>query len=245
MSEKKIKIGCCGFPGGMKKYFKGLRVAEVQSTFYNLPLEITARKWRDNAPKDFEFVVKCWQAVTHLPSSPTWRKCRLKDRIKYKKYGHLVPSEENFEAWDLTINICKILKSRICIVQCPPSFKPIKNNIKNMKEFFNSVDRKGVKVAWEPRGDWSDEIIGEICIELDIIPVFDALKIGKIPYESEITYLRLHGLGEKSYNYSYKYTNEDLNRLWNIIKRGGGDEIYVMFNNKFMLEDSMRFSELI
>ena len=33
----KLKVGCCGFPGGMKSYFEEFKLVEVQTTFYNLP----------------------------------------------------------------------------------------------------------------------------------------------------------------------------------------------------------------
>jgi uncharacterized protein YecE (DUF72 family) len=29
-----VKIGCCGFPEGMKHYFSRFRLVEVQRTFY-------------------------------------------------------------------------------------------------------------------------------------------------------------------------------------------------------------------
>jgi len=33
----KVKVGCCGFPRGMKRYFSQFRLVEVQQTFYKPP----------------------------------------------------------------------------------------------------------------------------------------------------------------------------------------------------------------
>ena len=60
----------------MKKF----SLVEVEQTFYKLPLVKTAERWRAEAPRGFEFSIKAWQALTHLPTSPTWRRSDLKPR---------------------------------------------------------------------------------------------------------------------------------------------------------------------
>jgi len=55
-----VKVGCCGFSGGMRNYFGHFRLVEVQQTFYKLPKLETALKWRSQAPADFEFTLKAW-----------------------------------------------------------------------------------------------------------------------------------------------------------------------------------------
>jgi len=37
----KVKVGCCGFAGSMKDYFRKFKIVEVQQTFYRLPKEKT------------------------------------------------------------------------------------------------------------------------------------------------------------------------------------------------------------
>lgn len=46
-----VKVGCCGFPGGMAAYFREWEVVEVQQTFYRPPELRTARRWRETAPQ--------------------------------------------------------------------------------------------------------------------------------------------------------------------------------------------------
>ncbi len=69
----RVKVGCCGFPGGMRGYFSRFEVVEVQQTFYQPPRMETALRWRREAQADFEFVIKAWQLITHPSSSPTYR----------------------------------------------------------------------------------------------------------------------------------------------------------------------------
>lgn len=165
-----IKVGCCGFPGGMKKYFEKFELVEVQSTFYRLPRVQTAERWRGTAQEDFEFAVKAWQALTHPPTSPTWRKAGIRvSPEKTDRYGFLRPTEEVFEAWERTKEICNILKAKMCVIQCPASFQATEQNIQNMKGLLSKIDRGELTIAWEPRGrTWTDEKVRSLCEELDL-----------------------------------------------------------------------------
>ncbi len=69
---ERVKVGCCGFPRGMKPYLSRFRLVEVQQTFYKLPRMETVVRWRQQAPDDFEFIIKAWQVITHPPSSPAY-----------------------------------------------------------------------------------------------------------------------------------------------------------------------------
>ena len=69
----RVKVGCCGFPRGMKDYFSHFRLVEVQQTLYKMPKLETALRWRQQAPSDFEFTLKAWQLITHPATSPTYR----------------------------------------------------------------------------------------------------------------------------------------------------------------------------
>jgi uncharacterized protein YecE (DUF72 family) len=64
---KQIKVGCCGFPTARKNYFQEFNLVEIQETFYRPPSIDGAAKWREEAPQDFEFSLKAWQVITHLP----------------------------------------------------------------------------------------------------------------------------------------------------------------------------------
>jgi uncharacterized protein YecE (DUF72 family) len=262
-----IKIGCCGFPVAKDKYFKNFDVVEIQQTFYQPPEEKTVLKWREEAPDSFEFTLKAWQLITHEPSSPTYRRAKLEiPESKKKNYGFFKPSDEVWEAWERTQKIARILKSKIIVFQCPPSFKPSSENKKNLERFFKRIKRKDYLLVWEPRGRWERKEILSLCEKLDLVPCIDPFKlvVGKAnlnepfpwyePYGSyrcKIGYFRLHG----KTGYRYKYTDSDLEELAKIVRsqlwrdspqvRKNYNLVYFMFNNVFMFEDTLRFRKMI
>jgi len=242
-----VKIGCCGFPIGRKKYFQSFNLVETQETFYRLPKLTTSIKWRANSPSDFEFSVKCWQAVTH---PPTWRKAGISiEAAEFDSYGLLKPTKENLEAWDRTEEVCKTLKSRICVVQCPPQFSYTAENVDNVRRFFSAIARDGLRIAWEPRGDWKEhsEAIANLCQELDLIHVVDILRHDPAII-TEPVYTRLHGLGSREYNYKHRYTDNDLEVLTeklSALRKRRVSEAYVLFNNIHMLEDATRLRRML
>jgi uncharacterized protein YecE (DUF72 family) len=233
-----IWIGCCGFQVSRQKYFRTFDVVEVQQTFYKPPSQSTLEKWRVEAPNDFEFIVKAWQLITHPPTSPTYRKAGISVD---GKAGYFIPSETVFDAWETTKVIAKVLESKIILFQTPYSFKDHESNIKNMQDFFNSLEREFI-FAWEPRG-WSPEKIKLVCENLNLIHVTDPF--ASLPsVDSEIMYFRLHGKPPGKRMYKYTYTNEDFENLRRNIDKFSIKEIYCLFNNITMFQDAQRFREI-
>ena len=224
----RIKVGCCGFPVGMKKYFETFEVVEVQKTFYKPPSPKTAEKWRKEAPEDFEFTVKAWQVITHPPTSPTYKKAG----IEAKNCGFFKPTDEVFRAWEVTKEVAEILKVKFVLFQTPKSFRDTDENMQNMREFFKSIERD-FTFGFEPRG-WREEKIKRICEELDLVHVVDPFVSEQL--YGEICYFRLHG-----FDYKHKYTDEELMELQNLLNK----DCYVMFNNVHMFDDALRFKQLV
>ncbi|MEM2250655.1 MAG: DUF72 domain-containing protein [Candidatus Hadarchaeales archaeon] len=243
-----IHIGCCGWAAGRKKYFQTFSTVELQSTFYKLPKPEMAEKLANEAPKDFIFCLKAWQAITHPITSPTWKRSGISpEELKKKEYGFLRPTKDNFEAWKLTMEICERLSARICVIQTPPSFGFSEENMKNMKRFFGKAERGKILLAWEPRGTWSDhpDKIREMCTDLDLIHVVDPLRMKSLHFGSKkVAYFRLHGFGKPSI-YNYKYSDEELRRILEEIKKTNSKEVFCMFNNVYMFEDAKRLKEMV
>ena len=231
-----IKIGCCGYQKSKKEYFKNFSLVEIQSTFYQPPQKIeTVKRWRESAPKDFEFTIKVWQIITHPPSSPTYR--RLKEKFgKKENYGFFQPTKEVFLAWEKMKEIAKILSAKILIFQTPSSFEQKRENIKNMEEFFKEIKRDSFILGWEPRGNWQKEVVKKICQKLNLVHVVDPFKEKSL--FGEINYFRLHGKG----GYSYKYKKEDFKKLLKFCDKKIN---YVLFNNVYMFDDAKKFKTLV
>ncbi len=242
-----LKVGCCGFPGGFEQYFKTFDLAEVQRSFYKPPREETLRKWREKAPEDFEFTVKAWQLITHSPASPTYRKAGITiPDEKKNRYGAFNPTPEVFEAWETTRNVCRILGAKVCLFQCPASFTPSEENIRNMKDFFSTINRDNLLFAWEPRGKkWTDPLIKSLCEELNVTHAVDLFASKPIHIAHGTAYLRLHGSPPGKRMYNYHYSDQDLNRLKSFLQSIEAKEVYLLFNNISMKEDALRFKKIL
>ncbi|MEM1677173.1 MAG: DUF72 domain-containing protein [Nitrososphaerota archaeon] len=247
-----VRVGCCGWcvKGGKKSYFKEFDTIEIQETFYKLPRIKTIEKWIEGIGKEFIFNMKVWQVVTHPPTSLTWKKSVLKvSKNKMDKYGSLKATEENIEAWKKSLEIARALNARVLVVQTPASFNYTEENVKNIEEFFSTVERDGFIIGWEPRGDWRENLekVKQICSKLDLVHIVDPFR-SKPVSEHRVCYFRLHGIGGKEVNYSYRYTLSDLEKLLEIVKDEvgeGREEIYVMFNNVSMREDASTFKKIL
>jgi uncharacterized protein YecE (DUF72 family) len=233
-----IKIGCCGFRSSRESYFDVLDAVEVQHTFYQPPQVSTLQRWREEAPKGFEFTVKAWQLITHQSSSPTYRRLkRTLTEVEKEGAGSFRPTEVVEGAWKLTRECAIALGARAVLFQCPASFRPVSENIANMRRFFNGAARGRLTFAWEPRGDWPRELIKELCDELKLRHVVD-------PFAERTTtprkcYFRLHGRR----GWRYKYEDGELEELYSMLPSGATS--YVFFNNVEMLDDARRFKEIV
>jgi uncharacterized protein YecE (DUF72 family) len=234
-----MKIGCCGFATSFERYVRALDVVEVQQTFYKPPKPETAERWREKADsikREFEFTVKAFQVITHPPTSPTYRKAKLEVG---GDVGFFNPVKEVFEAWEKTKEIAEILRADKILFQTPSSFKMTGENLKKVDEFFSSIEG-GFTFIWEPR-DYSERLAEfvEVLKRHGIIECVDPL-VSQPCLEQEINYFRLHGTYEgKRIIYSHTYTDEELFELRRRARKFSNP--YVMFNNKTMFQDALRF----
>ncbi|TFG30372.1 MAG: DUF72 domain-containing protein [Promethearchaeota archaeon] len=54
----------------LEHYVKYFDIVEINSTFYNLPSFEIVSGWVKRVPKDFKFIVKAWQKMTHNLNDP-------------------------------------------------------------------------------------------------------------------------------------------------------------------------------
>lgn len=241
-----ILIGTCGFPTARSKYYSMFRTVELQETFYDLPTQERMRELRQEAPEDFQFTVKVFQGLTHTSDSPTWRRMR-RARLTgdLRNYGLLRPTRENLELWDEFLNLVKPLNPSFFVFQTPPSMRITEEGARDVIEFFRTIGNTD-KVGWEPRGSSYEEpeLLRRIFEEAGIVHIVDPFRRSPL-VKRDTAYLRLHGIGKGEVNYSYKYTDDDLRRLKDLVKELGSSRVFVMFNNVHMLSDATRFRELV
>lgn len=235
--SSRIQIGCCGFPKSKKVYYGTFTAVELQNTFYTLPSLDLLERWRNEAPKNFEFTIKACQLITHPASSLTYQKAKLAPRNP-ERYGYFQPTEEVQSVWQEVLKQAEVLKSKVVVFQSPASFRPEEPNIKNLYQFFEKIDRHGLILCWESRGAWIREPdrVMKICKELDLVDCVDPSI--RQPVFGKIFYFRLHG----GKDYQKKYSDEDLKF---IIEQVKGKQGYLMFNNIYMFDDGVRMKALL
>jgi len=221
-----LKVGCCGYPTSMKKYYESFRLVELNRTFYEYPKMSTVEGWREKAPQDFVFTVKAHQDITHK---------------------HRFEIELSLPAFETMKQICKALKAHIILFQTPGSFRPDK--LSDVEKFLGRIQRDNLIVVWETRGsvwDTSDvrEKLAKRLEALDVVHVTDPFKVLPV-YARDVAYFRLHGFGKQLYY--YQYTDHELKQLHKLVQpfEHSGNEVYVLFNNLAMLEDATRFAHCV
>lgn len=233
-----IKAGCCGFRLSQAEYVKRFPVVEVQQTFYQPPQVKTLERWRADAPPDFEFTIKAWQLITHASRSPTYR--RLKRELtetEREEAGSFRPTAIVQAAWDVTLASAQALKATRILFQCPSSFTPTGEHVRDLREFFTRIERpRNMVYLWEPRGKWPDELVAGLCRELDLAHVVDPFTARTLTPER--CYYRLHGRT----GWRYQYEDDELAELISMLPTRGVS--YVLFNNVRMLDDAARFQML-
>jgi len=233
-----LKVGCCGFRWSQKKYYSNFSLVEIQHTFYNPPKDETLIRWRNEAPEHFEFTLKAWQRITHLGSSPTYKRLKeLPDIELLEQCGNFQPTKVVSDAYKRTLKCAQILNAKLILFQCPAKFTPEDENIENMRTFFLSIKKpREIRFAWEPRGNWPEALVQELCSELDLIHAIDPFK--NFPTTQGTRYYRLHGRGRGN----QKFKPSELKELLQAVRRD--EETYVLFNNVYMIDDAAAFLNL-
>lgn len=236
--KSNINIGTCGFRGNKIEYSQILSCVEIQHTFYQPPQIKTLERWHTEMPDDFEFTLKAWQLITHEAKSPTYK--RLKKKLteqEKEEAGYFKPTAIVKEAWETTLACANALKAKTILFQCPASFKPYTENISNLEKFFSGIERGNLNFCWEPRGNWDDEVVKDICERHNLWHVVDPFK--KRTVTPDRCYYRLHGVT----GWRYKYEEGELEELVSLLPEN--ERSYVFLNNIYMTEDALRFQQII
>ena len=236
---RQIKVGLCGFTVGMAQYPRHFPVVEIQQTFYQPPEDETLRRWRADAPPDFEFTLKAWQLITHASTSSTYRRLRrpLTGRER-SGVGAFRATSIVDQGWRRTVECAHILSATAILFQSPASFRPTDEHIGNLQTFFSRIDRpRGIRLMWEPRGPWPEQQVTQLCAELALVHVVDPFVTDAQTHSP--TYFRMHGVTGSRHTYS----DDELRWLMTRIPAEG--DTYVMFNNLPRVGDAKRFISLV
>lgn len=222
----------------MSSYVQRFPLVEVQHTFYEPPVDTVLRRWRSSVPADFLFTIKAWQLITHEASGPTYRRMKrqiaAEDRHQLGSFRLTAPV---LQAWERTLECARLLRATAVLLQCPRSFRPTVDNVSRLRAFLQTVHRPDARLLWEPRGEWPDSLLIELCRELDLVHVVDPMQRETVTPQQ--TYYRLHGTTGSR----HVHTDDELRRLRDQI--AVRESPHVLFNNLPRLGDAERFLALL
>ena len=201
-------------------YSQAFDFVEINSTFYEMPDLRQVETWRTMVPHNFEFAVRCNEALTH--------------RHKFQ------PTPEAYGALERMVRICLALRAEILHLQTPPRFEPTRTNAELMRDFFSSTDLQGIRIALEVRGasgQVSPDFV-EAMQDCNMIHCVDLSKDEEPAYESDILYSRLFGKGPHNI---YQPTDEELMRIDRKASKGDHKAVAVSFHFVRMYKDAARF----
>jgi uncharacterized protein YecE (DUF72 family) len=130
-----------------------------------------------------------------------------------------------------------VLQATAVLLQCPKSFTPSAANVSRMRTFLGAVRRPHAALLWEPRGEWPDTLVAELCRDLQLVHAVDPMQRDTVTPEQ--TYFRLHGTSGAR----HVHTHEELRRLRDLVD--GRPSAYVLFNNLPRVGDAERFVDML
>lgn len=233
-----VRVGLCGWTVAQSRYVREFSLLEVQHTFYDPPTDQLLRKWRATVPGGFEFTMKAWQVVTHQASSPTYRRLRqpLPSALRSEVGGFRL-TDPVLRGWERTLRCAQLLGASAVLLQCPKSFRPDADNVARMRTFLGAVPRPDASLLWEPRGEWPDPLVAQLCRDLQLVHVVDPMQRDTLTPEQ--TYFRLHGTTGSR----HVHTADELRRLLDMID--GRPSAYILFNNLPRFGDAERFLDML
>jgi uncharacterized protein YecE (DUF72 family) len=172
--------------------------------------------WRRTVPADFTFSVRCHQDLTH--------------RIGLK------PVEEAYAVFSQMIGICRVLNAPFLHLETPPRYNFDEQKIKDVREFFEGVNLKGIRLAWEMRAKPTLEVVN-LMEELGVVHSVDLSK--ETPaFKSDVAYTRLFGKGKHNI---YQFTDEELEEIDQKIVKSEAKIVVASFHGLRMITDAARF----
>jgi len=189
-------------------YARHFDTVEINNTFYQLPKEVSVKRWHAQATTDFLYTVKASRYITHIK--------RLKEAAE--------PLETFFER----INLLKEKLGPV-LYQLPPS---LQKDLDLLRDFVKLLPKKSTNVFEFRHKSWFCEDTFKLLDESGCS--FCVHDMGDIETPrvvcSDIIYIRFHGPTGK---YVGSYSKSALRDWANWIKTNEGKAraVYVYFNN--------------
>ncbi|MEM0075096.1 MAG: DUF72 domain-containing protein [Conexivisphaerales archaeon] len=200
----------------LKVYAELFDFVEVNYTFYSNPPIPMISSWRNRVPKTFEFAVKCNRAITHVCS--------------------LTPEQECMDEVDYMIEVCKILRSNIIVLQTPAYLSLNLQKIKKSMVIFDSFISSSIMPVLEHRGTIDRDSL-ELLKDKGIVYCSDLTKENPA-YNADIVYTRLFGTGDP-------FKEKEYSAIEHRLRKTKAKKAYLVFHGVTMYSDALSFRSRI
>lgn len=215
-SASMITVGCAGFPVPATRYFRELMFVEVQETHLSMPGPGTVRRWRREAPENFQFAL--------LGPREIGQEGFREGKVVETALGAL-------------IDIGRELDAKIAVFTAPADFAATRPNKAAVQDFLRAVREHFETVVFEPGEGWDPDECDTLVEGVNAIAARDPLVHG--PSKRSLAYYRLPGpAGHKS-----RYEDPAIERLAEIARAANHENAYYVFTNVDMFADSKRFKK--
>ncbi len=229
-----LKVGCSGwsyrawdgpfYPKGIQPgdyldfYSSVFDTVEIDSTFYSIPPQNSARKWHKSTPPGFKFSPKLPQEITHE------HRLRSTSLIMEQFMESIYPIRE---------------KIGMMLIQLPPSMKH-DNSVWDFQNFISDLPA-GFRFAVEFRDNsWFRDSVYDFLEENHVTIAWSEIPMARNPavVTSDHIYLRLVGdreINESSFGSIVRNMNPVIEMWAGKVKSLGDDirKVYVYSNNHF------------
>jgi uncharacterized protein YecE (DUF72 family) len=211
-----ITVGCAGFAVPATRYFKEYAFVEIQETHRAVPGSGTIRRWRREAPDEFEFAVLGPREIGQEGFRP--------GKVVETALGSLG-------------EVAQELSAKTVVFTANPDFPQNRPNRQALRDFLKLAKDRFAVVVFEPGLEWDPEDADALADETGTIAARDALVHG--PSARTVAYYRLPGpAGHKS-----RYEDPAIERLAEIAHSARHEVAHYVFANVDMFADAKRFKK--
>ena len=210
----RVILGCAGFPVPPTRYFKDFAFVEIQETHIAVPGMGTLRRWKREAPPEFQFAMLGPREI---------------GQEGFRSGKVIEASLKSFA------EVGKELDAKIAVFVSPPDLAASRPNKAAVKEFLQGVKKKFDRVVWEAPPTWDADDAEDIAEGAKAIAARDPLHQGLS--SKPVAYYRMPGpAGHKS-----RYEDPAIEKLGELARASKHEDVTWVFANVDMFADAKRF----
>jgi len=210
----RVILGCAGFPVPPTRYFKDFAFVEIQETHIAVPGMGTLRRWKREAPPEFQFAMLGPREI---------------GQEGFRSGKVIEASLKSFA------EVGKELDAKIAVFVSPPDLAASRPNKAAVKEFLQGVKKKFDRVVWEAPLTWDADDAEDIAEGAKTIAARDPLHHGLS--SKPVAYYRMPGpAGHKS-----RYEDPAIEKLGELARASKHEDVTWVFANVDMFADAKRF----